>query len=166
MFPSQTLSPNTSHLETPSTYDTSNIDPTSPRRLRRLSDIYKELDELDCHFSDLHPRNIGSLDKSDLDEVPTKIDWKEPTTLEKALQRSNSKNWITAMKNEMHSFIKNETWRLVEKPQNRPIITRKWVLQIKRYSHGNPIRFKARLVARDFTEVPGVDFTYTLSPTL
>ena len=70
------------------------------------------------------------------------------------------------MKNEMHSLTKNETWRLVEKPQNRPIITRKWVLQIKRYSHGNPIRFKARLVARDFTEVPGVDFTYTLSPTL
>ena len=106
------------------------------------------------------------MDKSGLDEVPTKIDYEEPTTVEEALQSSNAENWITAMKNEMHSLTKNETWCLVQKPQNRTIITCKWVLRIKRDSHGNPIRFKAHLVARGFAQVPGIDFTKTFSPTL
>ena len=131
MSPSQTLRPNTSPLDTPPMYDTYNIDTTSPRCLRRLSDIYRELDELECHFSDLDPSNIGILDKSGLDEVSTKIDCEEPKTIEEALQSSNAENWITAMKNEMHSLTKNETWCLVQKPQNRTIITCKWILRIK-----------------------------------
>ena len=70
------------------------------------------------------------------------------------------------MKDEMHSLTKNKTWDLVEKPTDRKIITCKWVLRIEYDPQGQTIRFKARLVARGFTQVPGIDFTDTFSPTL
>ena len=70
------------------------------------------------------------------------------------------------MEEEMKALLKNGTWTLVEPPKDRQIIGSKWVLRIKRDSNGNPIRFKARVVARGFSQVPGIDFQDTFSPTL
>ena len=70
------------------------------------------------------------------------------------------------MKDEMHSLTKNKTWNLVEKPTDCKIITCKWVIQIKYEPQGQLVRFKPRLVARGLTQVLGIDFTSTFSPTL
>ena len=148
--------PQTKHQPIP------NTDTTPPRRLRKLSDIYQELDELECHFSDLDTGHTSNLD--DVDSPHTV--YEEPTNVEEALQSQHADHWITAMKDEMHSLTKNKTWDLVKKPTDRKIITCKWVLRIKYDPQGQPVRFKARLVARGFTQVPGIDFTDTFSPTL
>ena len=70
------------------------------------------------------------------------------------------------MKDEMHSLTRNKTWNLVEKPIDHRIVTCKWVIQIKYHPQGQVVRFKARLVARGFTQVPRIDFTGTFSSTL
>ncbi len=49
-------------------------------------------------------------------------------------------------------------------PPGRKAIDCKWVLHIKRNSDGHIARFKARLVARGSTQIPGQDFTYTFAP--
>jgi len=45
-----------------------------------------------------------------------------------------------------------------EVPNNRKTITTKWVFTIKRDKHNNITKYKARLVARGFTQVFGIDF--------
>ena len=70
------------------------------------------------------------------------------------------------MNDEMHFLNKNKTWDLDEKRTDRKIITCKWVLGIKYDPQGQHVRFKARLVSRSFTQVPGIDFTDIFSPTL
>eukprot|EP00833_Pecoramyces_ruminatium_P000880 jgi/Orpsp1_1/1174912/evm.model.c7180000051932.1 len=51
-------------------------------------------------------------------------------------------------------------------PKGANIISTRWVLKYKRDSNGNIIKYKARLVARGFTQVYGIDYKNTFSPTL
>ena len=69
-------------LNTPQPKDshTLDYDTTPPRRLRPLSDIYKELDNLECHFSDL---DNGPTPNIDQDSPHT--DLEEPSNVEEAL---------------------------------------------------------------------------------
>lgn len=77
----------------------------------------------------------------------------------------NSKEWerwMKAMIEEIESLLKNGTWILVEKLDGRKVISCKWTFKKKiesTLSESERIRFKARLVARGFTQEEGIDFT-------
>ena len=70
------------------------------------------------------------------------------------------------MEDEMNALQKNETWIIVEKPNDQKIGMCKWVLRVKRDSLSKCIRYNARLVAQGFSQVPRIDFKDTFSPTL
>ena len=70
------------------------------------------------------------------------------------------------MKEEMIALLKNKTWSIVDPPPDRKIVSCKWVLRKKTDANGIIIRFKARLVACGFSQILGIDFKDTLSPTL
>ena len=88
----------------------------------------------------------------------------EPQSYYEAIRSPMKDNWINAMKSEYNSLLKNHTWELVDPPKDRKIIGSKWVFRIKEDKHGNPLRFKARLVAQGFSQIPGFDFTETYAP--
>lgn len=67
------------------------------------------------------------------------------------------------MNEEFDSLVRNETWDLVELPEGRQTISCRWVYKLK-LKRGVIERFKARLVARGFTQRYGIDYTDTLSP--
>ncbi|CAM8959925.1 unnamed protein product [Rhodiola kirilowii] len=67
------------------------------------------------------------------------------------------------MDEEMNAFIKNKTWDLVLKPDHIKPITCKWVYKVKRKADGKVDRFKARLVARGFSQSYGEDYEETFS---
>ncbi|GKV22140.1 hypothetical protein SLEP1_g32031 [Rubroshorea leprosula] len=91
-------------------------------------------------------------------------DIQEPKTMKKALQIPH---WFNAMREELDAFHKNNTWTLVPLPSSPTnIVGSKWVLKTKLNPDGTIERFKARLIARGFTQVPGVDFDETFSPVL
>ena len=54
--------------------------------------------------------------------------------------------------------MSNNTWNLVLKPQNANVIGCKWVYRVKQRVDGSIERHKARLVAQDFDQCPGVDY--------
>ncbi|KAL2525901.1 Reverse transcriptase Ty1/copia-type domain-containing protein [Abeliophyllum distichum] len=43
----------------------------------------------------------------------------EPLSYEEAVNCKNSENWKKAMREEIHSLGKNDTWKLVERPKNQ-----------------------------------------------
>ncbi|POM64986.1 Copia protein, partial [Phytophthora palmivora] len=70
------------------------------------------------------------------------------------------------MEKELADLQANGTWELVETPTDANVVTSKWVYKIKFASNGELERFKARLVARGFTQKFGVDFEATFAPVL
>ncbi len=82
----------------------------------------------------------------------------EPQNIKETLTCENSKECECAMKKEYDSLMANNTWTLVPLPVGRKPISCKWVFKIKQGANGEVERYKARLVARDFTQTYGVDY--------
>ena len=89
----------------------------------------------------------------------------EPLTYKDALECEDKEKWLGAMEEEMKSLIANKTWELVEF-HGQPLVDNRWVYKAKLNSLGGVDRFKARLVARGFTQRPGVDYWETYSPVI
>ena len=69
------------------------------------------------------------------------------------------------MDRELKSLEENGVWELVKPPSGQGIISGKWHFAQKLDDKGNVVKYKARFVARGFTQTPGIDFHDTYSPT-
>lgn len=65
--------------------------------------------------------------------------------------------WREAVKLELNNLIQFGTWRYVRRPKDQPVVSTKWVFDIKYGADGRVDRFKARLVARGFSQREGLD---------
>ena len=75
--------------------------------------------------------------------------------------------WKIAIMEQLNALIANSTWELVKRPsKDSNIIISKWVFKVKYTVSGLIDRYKARLVARGFTQVYRIDFEETFVPTL
>ena len=68
------------------------------------------------------------------------------------------------MVDEMASLHKNEAWHLMELPARRKPIGNKWVFKKKANAEGKVEKYKAWLVAKGYSQVPGIDFGDIFSP--
>ena len=84
----------------------------------------------------------------------------EPTSFKEAYQSKDKELRFAVMKEKMTSLCKNNTWKLVDKPLGKRIISCKWVFKKKK--SGIPgvesTMHNARVVAKDFSQVEGVDY--------
>ena len=85
-------------------------------------------------------------------------------SFKKAMSGPEADEWLNAMTTEMESIIKNNTWKLVNRPEQGEVIGSRFVLTNKLKKDGNLERRKARIVARGFAQIPGVDFDQTFAP--
>lgn len=67
------------------------------------------------------------------------------------------------MTKELNALIANGTWTSIKLPARHKLITCKWVFRVKLQSNGLLERYKARLVARGFLQIKGVDYYKTFS---
>jgi Reverse transcriptase (RNA-dependent DNA polymerase) len=72
--------------------------------------------------------------------------------------------WQEAIKVELQNLKMNSTWELVERPSEGNVVDSKWVFRIKKNAAGEIEKYKARLVARGFTQIYGVDYYETYAP--
>ena len=90
----------------------------------------------------------------------TKLLDEEPTTFEEAVQKGQ---WKEAMMEEHQSIMKNEVWEIVPRPKEKSVVTSKWVYNIKHVADGSVDKYKARFVARGFSQKEGEDYDETFT---
>ena len=88
----------------------------------------------------------------------------KPRTYRKAVNGPQEVEWKDAMADEFNSLQERGTWEVVPRPTDRRIVSCKWVYRVKYDADGNITHYKARLVARGFSQVFGIDYTETYAP--
>ena len=83
-----------------------------------------------------------------------------PNSLFEALSK---REWRLAMEAEMDALQKNETWELGDLPSGKIPVGCKWVFAVKFKGDGSLERYKARLVAKAYTQTYEVDYHETFA---
>ena len=60
--------------------------------------------------------------------------------------------WKDVMHEEYESIMKNDVWEVVPRPEDKSVVTSKWLYKIKHESDGSAEKYKARFVARGFSQ--------------
>ncbi|CAI7773246.1 unnamed protein product [Closterium sp. NIES-53] len=94
----------------------------------------------------------------DAPDIPT------PRSYAEAIEGPYSSQWQSAMDADMASWKSTGTYVNVVPPPGANIVSGMWIFRVKR-PPGSPPVFKARYVARGFSQRQGVDYFQTFSPT-
>jgi hypothetical protein len=87
-----------------------------------------------------------------------------PKIIVEAFASPNADDYKEAVCSEMDSILSNETWELVDRPYGCKPAGCKWVVQKKLRPDSTIEKYKARLVAKSYTQKEGEDFFDTYSP--
>lgn len=87
-----------------------------------------------------------------------------PKSYNMAKQSVHWDQWEKAFNDEITSLRENNVWEVVPRPKGRKIVDGKWVCKVKGDAQGNLERFKARYVAKGFSQVQGLDYDETFAP--
>jgi hypothetical protein len=85
----------------------------------------------------------------------------EPSSFEEA---DKLQLWKDDMLEEYKSIIKNNVWDIVRRPKDKLVVSSKWIYKFKHVANGSVEKFKARFVARGFTQKEGIDYEETFGP--
>lgn len=89
----------------------------------------------------------------------------EPQSYAEAREISEWEFWNRACFEEKDSLDRNKTWILVPRPKDRQVISCRWLFKLKPgIKESEPPRYKARLVARGFTQREGIDYHEVFAP--
>ena len=71
--------------------------------------------------------------------------------------------WKEAMQEELKALDQHNTWSITKLPKGKKVVGCKWIYKLKFKSDGSIERYKARLVARGFTQTFEVDYKETFA---
>ena len=86
------------------------------------------------------------------------LDNTEPTSCGEVMVGPYSDKWLEAMKSEIVSIYQNKAWTLMDLPDDRQSIEINGSFKKKTDVDGNVTICEARLVAKRFSQVQGVDY--------
>ncbi|KAJ1572080.1 hypothetical protein NDA12_004217 [Ustilago hordei] len=84
--------------------------------------------------------------------------------LGEAMNGEDTQLWKEAIRKELEGLEAMGTWEVVHQLPGVPLVDSKVVLRLKLDADGVPVKHKARLVARGFTQREGIDYQETFSP--
>ena len=75
---------------------------------------------------------------------------KEPTCFE---EETKQKEWVDSMVEEYQSIIRNDVWEIVPRPNNKSVLSSKWIYKTKHLVDGNIEKYKEIFVSRRFSQI-------------
>ena len=87
-----------------------------------------------------------------------------PQTYQEAMLSPDAPKWQEAMEDEMKSLSENDTFTVVPLPDDRKSVGGRWVFSVK-LGPDAAEKYKARYVAKGYSQVEGVDYRETFAPT-
>ena len=115
-------------------------------------------------------RDYAQGDSEEDDSTLTSVDYcyravcGVPLTFKEAMTSTESEKWSKAMDEEIKSLEDNKTFTLTKLPEGRKTVGGRWVFSIKGDIDGHD-KFKARFVAKGYSQRAGIDYGETFSPT-
>ncbi|SPC65168.1 related to retrotransposon protein [Ustilago sp. UG-2017b] len=85
-------------------------------------------------------------------------------TVHEALAGEDRRFWEEAMRKELDGLEVMGTWEITDLPRGMNTVDARWVLKIKTDANMIPTKYKARLVARGFTQREGLDYAEIFAP--
>ena len=79
-------------------------------------------------------------------------------------KQHKKKNGRDAMIEEYRSIMKTDVWDVVPRPEGKLVVTSKWIYKIKHAANSSIEKYKARFVARGFSQKEGIDYEETFAP--
>ena len=89
----------------------------------------------------------GVMTRSIINEELSLISQVEPKSSNEVVKDDHL---MKAMREELNQIIKNDTWELVPRVENKNVIGTKWVFKNKMNEQGEVVRNKARLVCKGY----------------
>lgn len=89
----------------------------------------------------------------------------EPGSYKEAMKSDHAKSWEEACRKEVKNIEEMGVWDIVDRPKDAPVVGGRWHFKIKLNPDGSIAKFKARYVAKGYTQTEGVDYTETFAPT-
>ncbi|CAI7833340.1 unnamed protein product [Closterium sp. NIES-53] len=118
-------------------------------------------EEFQC-FAAALPHLVSTMTAPERD--PDEPDIPTPRSYAEAIEGPYSSQWQSAMDTEMASWKSTGTYVDEVPPPGANIVSGMWIFRVKR-PPGSPPVFKARYVARGFSQRQGVDYFQAFSPT-
>jgi hypothetical protein len=84
----------------------------------------------------------------------------EPYSFQEAV---HDPTWVDAMVEECDSIVKNSAWDIVPRPIDKSVVGSRWIYKVKQAADGSVEKYKARFVARGFSQIEGIDYDETFA---
>ena len=68
------------------------------------------------------------------------------------------------MVEEYQLILKNDVWDIAPRPKEKSVVSSKWLFKVKYAVDGSIEKYKARFVARGFSQKEGINFEETFAP--
>eukprot|EP00253_Pinus_taeda_P023139 PITA_23139 len=85
----------------------------------------------------------------------------EPSSFEEAME---DPGWVDAMVEEYDSIVRNSAWDIVPRPEGKSMVGSRWIYKVKQAADGSVEKYKARFVARGFSQIEGINYEETFAP--
>ena len=128
-----------------------------------LLEVHGDEDEEDGRADVIESHHDTSSQHARRAATATPLD-SEPLTYSDTVEHPDADLWQAAMASELKTFEEIGLYQEVEAPPDHEIIDSKWVFKIKHGPNGKIDKYKARLIAKGYMQVEGLDYMDTFAP--
>ena len=116
------------------------------------------VDDMERSHSELRRSKRQRKEFSFGDDFYTYLIENEPSYYLEVISSLDALLWKEAIKTELDSILKTQTWELVALPSGAKPISYKWIFKSKYLSDGFIEKYKARLIAKGFSQKQNIDY--------